>query len=247
MDYAEHVATIRREGRALGDAAHSSGLDAAVAGCPGWSVADLVGHVGRLHRWVTRLVAERPDAGPDLFGNVVIPGVAEILDWYEQGVEPLAGALEGAAPEAEVWSWTGTPTAGFWARRQAHETAVHRWDAEAAAESSGAVAVASIDAALAVDGIDEAFEMLPFRPGTQDLRGGGETIHLHCTDVEGEWLVHLGESGTKVTREHAKGDVAARGAASDLLLFLYNRTTADSLEVFGNTEVLTRWQRDAAF
>lgn len=245
MDFTDHVAAIRREGAALGTAAGAAGLVAAVPGCPGWTVADLVGHQGRLHRWVTRLLEERPRFEPGFLADVEVPGAALLLDWYAAGVEPLADSLEAAGPDAEVWSWTAWHTAGFWARRMAHETAVHRCDAESAC--GGGQGVAAIDAGLAVDGIDEALDMLPFRPGTKDLAGGGETIHLHCTDTDGEWLVRLDATGVTVTREHAKGDVAARGPASDLLLFLYGRAPVGALEVFGDSSLLTRWQRDAHF
>ena len=51
-----------------------------------------------------------------------------------------------------------------------------------------------------------------------DAVADGATIHLHCTDVDGEWLLTGTAEGARVTREHAKGDVAARGSASDLLL-----------------------------
>lgn len=245
MDFMDHLAAIRREGAALGAAAGAAGLEAAVPGCPGWTVADLVGHQGRLHRWVTRLLEERPRFEPGFFGDVEVPGAALLLDWYSAGVDPLADSLEAAGPDAEVWSWTAWHTAGFWARRMAHETAVHRWDAESA--GGGGRVVAAIDAAFAVDGVDEALDMLPFRPGTKDLAGGGETIHLHCTDTDGEWLIRLEPTGVAVTREHAKGDVAARGTASDLLLFLYGRIALDSLDVFGDSNLLTRWQGDARF
>ena len=126
---------------------------------------------------------------------------------------------------------------GFWARRQANETAVHRWDAQRAAG-----AVEPVEHTLAVDGIDEFFGLIPFWRRESNVRGVGETIHLHCTDGAGEWLVRLAADAVIVTREHAKGDVAARGSASDLLLFLYGRVGPSALEVFGDASLLDRWQ-----
>ena len=75
-----------------------------------------------------------------------------------------------------------TAPCGFWSRRQAHELAVHRWDAQLAAG-----APQPIDRALAADGIQELFDILPARPGGAPT-GNGETMHLHCTDGDGEWL-----------------------------------------------------------
>ena len=62
----------------------------------------------------------------------------------------------------------------------------------------------------------------------------GMSVHLHCTDTEGEWLIVRDGDDLVVTREHAKGDVAARGTASDVLRFLWGRGGADQLEVFGD-------------
>jgi predicted lipid carrier protein YhbT len=57
----------------------------------------------------------------------------------------------------------------------------------------------------------------------------------------------LNTDGLVVTREHAKGDVAARGTASDLLLFLYGRIDADGLDVFGDAALLARWRELVAW
>jgi predicted lipid carrier protein YhbT len=68
-------------------------------------------------------------------------------------------------------------------------------------------------------------------------------VHLHCTDTEGEWVVARRDGALTVTPEHAKGDVAARGGASELLLFLWGRTPADALEVFGDADLLARFRQ----
>ena len=70
----------------------------------------------------------------------------------------------------------------------------------------------------------------------------GVSVYLHCTDTEGEWLIVRDGDDLVVTREHAKGDVAARGSASDLLRFLWGRAAADQLEVFGDGEALARFR-----
>jgi uncharacterized protein (TIGR03083 family) len=154
----------------------------------------------------------------------------------------LADALATAGPDLALWSWTPDATSGFWARRQAHETAIHRYDAQLATGRTE-----PIEHALAVDGIDEFFALIPFWPWADRVRGAGETLHFHCTDGDGEWLARLGSEGLVVTREHAKGDVAARGSASDLLLFLYGRVPPDALEVFGDASLLTRWRETVSW
>ena len=115
---------------------------------------------------------------------------------------------------------------------------MHRWDAQLAAGHTE-----PIDHALAVDGIDEFFALIPFWRRESTLHSSGESIHLHCTDGDGEWLVRLAANGVLVTREHAKGDVALRAPASDLVLFLYGRFDAANAEVFGDASLLERWQQ----
>jgi predicted lipid carrier protein YhbT len=130
--------------------------------------------------------------------------------------------------------------AGFWLRRQAQETAVHRWDAQCAAGTP-----TPLDPAVALDGIEELFDVqfpqllaLPDRAGT-DLGG---SIHLHCTDIEGEWTFRIDDGRLSMTTGHAKGDAALRGPASALLLALWRRVPrdADGLEAFGDAAVLDR-------
>ena len=147
-----------------------------------------------------------------------------------------------------MWTWAPGGTAGWWARRLVHETAVHRYDA---ANALGAPFV--LDAAVAVDGVDEFLANLPgaaasFAPGAAELRGEGETIHFHATDAEGEWMITLTPEGFTWGHGHGKGDVAARATAADLLLLVYGRlpATSERVQRFGDTELLDRWQQRAA-
>jgi hypothetical protein len=71
----------------------------------------------------------------------------------------------------------------------------------------------------------------------------GETIHLHGTDGEGEWLLTLGPDAFTMTHEHAKGDVALRGSVSDLALLLYGRPTIGAVEHLGDDAAFQCWQR----
>ena len=238
MDYSGYCHAIRREGHALAAAARAAGVDATVPSCPEWQVADLLGHVGRLHRWVSGIVeAGRLDPPEHHWSAAEPPAAGERIEWFDAGVDIIADTMARADPTSVAWSWTDDCTAGFWARRQANETAVHRWDAQSAAGTTE-----PIEHALAVDGIDEFFALIPFWRRESTLHSAGESIHLHCTDGEGEWMVRLAEQGVLVTREHAKGDVAMRAPASDLLLFLYGRVDRSTAEVFGDETLLDRWQ-----
>ena len=245
MEHPQYVDAIRREGAALVAAARTAGVDATVPSCPGWTVGDLLSHIGRIHHWVAEIVERRPADPPEHWSKAEPPRLDALVDYEAEGYARLADALADAGPDAATWTWTPNKTAGFWARRQAHEAAVHRWDAQGAAGIPD-----PIDRDLAVDGIQEVFDifpLLPARTGKEPITGAGEVIHLHCTDGDGEWLIRLTPEGAVVTREHAKGDVAARGTASDLLLLMWGRVRPAHVETFGDAALLERWQQAAKF
>jgi uncharacterized protein (TIGR03083 family) len=150
----------------------------------------------------------------------------------------------GSGGPKMVATWAGQQPAIFWPRRMAIETALHRWDAQAARGDA-----APVSTPLALDAIDELFEViLPWR-GTVDVAPEGTTAHLHATDVDGgagEWLVTFVSAGIAVEHAHAKGDLAVRGTASDLLLLLWNRIGPERCEVFGDAGLLERWRAEIA-
>ncbi|HEX7131869.1 MAG TPA: maleylpyruvate isomerase family mycothiol-dependent enzyme [Iamia sp.] len=236
MDPAQHRAAIVREGAALA-AIPASGLAADVRSCPEWTVERLVGHTGRVHRWATSFLAlggamGEPDPGPR-----PPPGEA-ILPWYREALDGLVTELDRHDPSEPVDTFAGPSDVAFWFRRQAHEIAVHRWDAEDAVAPGGAT---PFDPALAADGIDEWLHLFVPRflvdkgDGTPaDLVGA--TLHVHCTDTEGEWLLTLTAEGCAVERAHAKGDAALRGPAGDLLLAVWHRKPLAEIDVVGDAD-----------
>ena len=234
FDRDAQLGALWRDGLALADAAEQAGLDAAVPCCPGWTVADLLWHTGEVHLFWRTCVAEgweEPSAyvEPDRpLGDMLVP-------WYRDGVQRTVEVLTTTDADAPLWTWTPTGRTAAWVvRRMAQETAVHRWDAEAAAGEPS-----SIDAELAVDGVDEFFEFFT-GSAVEGAAAVGGTVHLHATDADGEWLV---DAGMQVRREHAKGDAAVRGTASDLLLLLWRRVGLDDdgrFEVFGDADVARR-------
>ncbi len=232
LDPSTYVAAVRGEGAALVAAARAAGPDARVPSCPDWSVTDLLVHVGSVLRWQADIV-DRRIAEPVFDWPTPPADPADLIDWVAGAVDLLADTLAAAAPDAPMWTLAGPGTVGFWLRRGAHETSLHRVDAELAAGS-----VRPVDAVLAADALDEFLTMVVGVRLRDRVVGAGESVHVHCTDTAGEWLVRVTPDGPEVERVHAKGDVAARGPASDLLLALRNRADLDSVDVIGDAGVL---------
>ncbi len=236
MDIADYLDSIRRDSTALA-AAGRTGLDAPIDACPGWTVGDLVGHVGQVHQWFTLLLNAKLDEKVRFRDAPEPPSGDEVVPWFEEMAGTVLAALERTDPDRIVQTWAGEHPARWVFRRIAQETAVHRWDGQAAHD-----AASPIDTALAVDGVDEVLEVFVPALPHEALAGGGETIHLHAADTDGEWLITLGPDGLRWEHGHLKADVAARGAASDLLLLLWNRADTEHLEVFGDDAILGRWR-----
>ena len=157
------------------------------------------------------------------------------MTWARDRTARLQAALAAADPATNVWTWSRAQDVAFIDRRMAHETSIHRWDAERAAGHAR-----PIDAELASDGVDEFLNVMLLEPRFSFAPIDG-SVHLHATDTPGEWLVRTQEDGTLlVTAEHAKGDAALRGPASDLLLALWGRVGPDALEVIGDRAVAER-------
>jgi uncharacterized protein (TIGR03083 family) len=240
VDYGDYISALRWNGNAAAQAASDMPMETTVPSCPEWDLRDLAHHLGSHHRWVAGNLDQPPD-GKAFKERAETPSDEAIPDWLEAGAEMLATKLAATDPAKPCWTWVPfDDSVGFWARRTAHETAMHRWDAQ----NAGAAADA-IDAKLAADGVDEYLGILGAFRGRRFPEAG--SIHLHSTDTPGEWLVRLDAEGIQLTREHAKGDVAVRGPASDLLLALMGRTTMAAVDVFGEAPLFERFRKHASF
>ncbi|HZD79264.1 MAG TPA: maleylpyruvate isomerase N-terminal domain-containing protein [Actinomycetota bacterium] len=226
-------AALLREGEAFAAAAQM-GLDLPVPSCPGWSVAELTWHLGRVHRhWEERVrLRLQEQAG---LTEVERPPHRELVPWFRDGLERLSQALRGADPGERIWTWARQQDVGFVRRRMAQETVVHRVDAQLAAGS-----FEPIEPVLAADGVDEFLDVM-LGEDEERLREGTETIHLHATDIEAEWLVEVADGRLTNRHEHGRGEAAARASASGLLLLLWRRIAPDRVEVLGDRSVLRRF------
>lgn len=191
-------------------------LEASVEHCPGWTVRDLVVHIGSVQQFWVRIVGERLTVRPK-DGLRGLPEGAEPIAWFRSQTAALATALATCADETPMWTWWEPEQNAAWVkRRQLNEVVIHAWDA------ANAVGIARpIPADVAVVGLQEFVDVF-----SHDLRedAAPPPVALVATDVdwkavlfEIDRVVDLVETGS------TRPALELRGTASELLLSLWSR------------------------
>jgi uncharacterized protein (TIGR03083 family) len=228
MRFLEHV---KAESARLGEVARM-GLDAPVPSCPGWTVDDVVRHVAQVydHKVEVLKLGALPDPWPpDSSGR-------ESLQWYDEARTALVAALEAAGTEAQTWTFNPRDsTSGFWYRRMAHESLVHRIDVEQAHD-----VVTPIDPDLALDGIDEV--LYPTLGGPWWEEGDTEfpiDATLRITALGRSWTIRADATSVDV-QQGAEGETAAEifGDPAPIYLWLWGRVGEDAIQSVGDPNVV---------
>lgn len=230
------IAATASEGRALMKAVRSDpGAD--VPHCPGWSTSDLLTHVGRVHRSVNRIVTNRATERGSAEPTDTPPEGSEPWDWYQEGLDSLLATLRGTEPTESMWTWTDRRDAGFYHRRMAHETTIHRYDAEAATGTP-----AHIDSQLATDGVAEVLAVgMRYQMG--DVRYPDSSLLLVRSDGADRWHIRAIDGTLLVARNGDAGnraDTTVTGPAEDLFLYLWGRP-APTLAISGDSDAASAW------
>ena len=231
-------------------------LAAPVPTCPEWTVADLTRHVGEVYLHKVECMREgvQPKTGWPPAG-LKDEEPAALLD---RSYAALVAEFTTRNPTDPGGTWyEPDPTAGFWFRRMAQESVIHRIDAELAAGAP----VAAVPADLAVDGVDEllqvfvayAFSKWP-EDFTEALKNSPGHAYLIQTDATADtasvsWLVttapdHLAVEGG-LTRSAALAgeapDVTITGPPAAILRWAWNRELSGGespVRIEGNPEAL---------
>ena len=214
-----------------------------VPSCPEWSATDLLWHLAEVQHLWGEIVARRLDH-PDAVSPLDHPDAHEAcLALFDTSSKKLRSALDEAPPTDGVWTWSQDQSVGFVVRRQAHEAAVHRVDAELA----GGSPVTPLAPWLGADGVAEVLvDFLGVPPWGTFTRTAG--VQLNATDTGDQWTVQLGSvSGTSPasgkTYEDLRTGLVTEGdfsttvsaAASDLDLWLWGR--GNEIEITGDSGV----------
>jgi uncharacterized protein (TIGR03083 family) len=227
MDAHSLASALRVEAAALAVAADLAPPGRDVPACPGMTVGDLLVHVGSIHRMVTRWITRgaRPVAWE------CSPGDTDLVDWYRVGAASLIAVLDPARAALPAATWCPWDrTVGFWVRRMAHETAVHRVDAQAAIGLA-----APLEPGLAADGIDEVLHLWLGCHQPPGVHTSGLAVTLRVPGRE--WTVALHEG---VVDYCPQADPAAvvSGSPSAVDLWLWGRVGEEHVSVEGDVAVV---------
>lgn len=241
MHFDAFVDAIRDDSVALAAAARR-GLEPPVPSCPGWIVRDVVAHTGVVHRHKEQILRERWTA--EMPEPTDAPA-SDLVEWFEDGAAQLLTALAATPPDTPIATWSDEDTsAGFWYRRMAHETAVHRVDAE-----SGHGLAAPVGAYLAADGVDEVLDLfMGGAPPWGEVKQGSRVVRVETTDVPRSWSLseltwsgvspsgnrYSDESGFSIVGGEALPTAVISGSASDVLLYIWGRGPVDRLVIEGD-------------
>lgn len=244
LSFDEHLAVIGTAAAALADRAGAAGPGAQVPTCPRWTVADLLAHVGIVHRWAAANL--RRDTAPAPSKTAVLRDVPpdELLGWFESGAEALLRAFGEVAADvpAMVFLNDAPRPRDFWARRQAHETTVHAADALGAALGRLPTAdETGVATDVAVDGVDELLCGFFTRGRSRIADGVPFTIGVEPSDSPRRWTMSVdGERLTTTPESAGATDAVFAGTAGQLYLGLWNR--GDEVTATGRPELLARWR-----
>jgi uncharacterized protein (TIGR03083 family) len=235
----DHGAALVEQNRLFGELVADADWSKPVPTCPGWTLLQLLRHVGRGDRWAAQIVADRRDTGldPRSVPNGRPPDDrAGALAWLHDSARTVCDAVAGSGPDVLVWSFLGPRPAPWWLRRRLHESTVHRADAAIALGASYELA-----GELAEDGIDETLERLDVAGPPSLPPGVGVT--LRPSDAGASWTAVGTGDGLRVMRDAIDDHAVLHGPVTDLFLVLTRRRPVDdtAVRISGDRGVWDEW------
>lgn len=238
--------SLRHEFQLLRAAIASADRSAKVPCCPDWTADQLAHHVAQTY--LHKVECIRLGAFPERWPPDLDPDPVAVLD---EQFAALTAAFEAHDPADHAATWYAPDqSVGFWIRRMAHETVIHRVDAQQVA----GLDVAPIDEEVALDGIDEFLSLFigyysrtyPEEFGSALREPDGRPLAVGAGGWR--WRLTTTEAGVQVTREEAdagpgEGESAAvtvSGTPSQVLLWLWVRTDDGAVRIEGDDRALAQ-------
>ncbi|MHA7156260.1 maleylpyruvate isomerase family mycothiol-dependent enzyme [Arthrobacter sp. TMN-50] len=192
-----------------------SALTAVVPACPGWTVEELLRHtaVVYLHKAESIRTGAKPTGTWPPAELTQLEPVHALQQCYGR----LTEQFDSRSPKDPAFTWIkDDQTVGFWIRRLAHETSIHRYDLESA------LGIASpIDPDLATAGIDEILTVMLVRSKPDD-EATGATVTLRSAGLA--WTLAIDKETVILERQVSdRADAQVSGRPSELLLWLWGR------------------------
>lgn len=235
MDLDRYLDELRREGAKFRSCLSRLELDAPVPSCPGWTVGQAARHTTKVHHW-SAFIVRGGDPATFSFDK---PVDGDLDTSLAAGLDDLIAALRSAPASLQVWTFVPAPSARlFWARRQAHETAIHRVDLQLAA----GFGVEDFEADFAADGLDEALTTLAPPRFSCDGFSGVRTVAITPLDANVSWTLSLTSAGVHCRPGAVdRADLSVFGLSSDLYRWAWNRVGDHEVSLRGNLELADLW------
>jgi len=239
INYPNLLDVLEVEGERLATSTIGSDLEAEVPQLPGMRLGEVVRHVGSVYRMVVSWLHDgarptrwqRAPAEDQTLVDYLRAGLLEVVHELAQH-DPLDGC--------PTW-WPEHQNYGFWYRRLAHETTIHRYDVQM---GGAAAMVGGIPPEIAVDGVDEILSLwFTHRLGVlgiSDVRPGRVAIHTG----DRRWIAQITPTGTSAWRADTDETVDAIVSSDPAGMYLWlwgRRPNAQVLEA-GDPDVVAQLQ-----
>lgn len=236
MDFPALQAHLVTEAALLKSAALAAAPDAPVPSCPEWTAAGLLEHVTETYDH--KIQSMRLMRSPADTDRIDRPGSAAAR--FDAALADLVAEFDARGPETLAYTWYGPDqSVGFWIRRMAHETVVHRADAELAAGRP----IGPIDSALAVDGIDEMLDIMlawgsrAYRNWAADDLAANNGLAVALETGDRAWTVQVATEGVSIIDGvTADAQATVKGSPGEILMWLWRRVPAGLVAVEGDRE-----------
>jgi uncharacterized protein (TIGR03083 family) len=238
IDYGRLLDVLAAEAETLASATEGQRPERQVPACPGLNLGETARHVGSTYRMTLSWL--RDGRQPLTWQQNPAPDET-LADFVRTGVEPLLDELAIHDPEdpCGTW-WPEEPNYGFWARRLAHETTVHRMDVQAAAMTP----LDPVADDVVADGIDEILSLwFVHRLGVMGVRGTRDGV-VAVRTAGRVWLASSGPTGStswRATPEEAEpADADVTGIPLNVYRWLWGRISDREVEVNGDHDAIAQ-------